>query len=692
MKLLATIFLLATTLNLFAQTDTTSFPTPTEDLLEGYSQGQDEDGSFDYNDLFDRLAHLRRRPLDLNQASATDLADFPFLTDLQRNAVPEYRSKYGNLISIYELQAVPGYDVPTIKLLLPFVMVDEPNFFGKERPTLSSNRQQVILRWSRQLEDKAGFSVPASDTAASRYPGSPDQLYFRYKFTRGDRISAGITAEKDAGEEFFKGSNRKGFDFYSAHFFLKDPVRRVKSLALGDYAVMMGQGLLVYQGFAPRKSALSTLVSRSGKPLRPFSSVSEYDFYRGAAAVFDLGKKLELLTFASTRQRDANLAAEADTLSGEPDIAFATSLQTSGLHRTANELADRGAIQQNSAGASLKYHNRRLQLSLNGLYEHLDKPLQRTSAVYNRYYFNGQSLLNFSVDYGYSLRNFYVFGETARSQNGAVSTVNGVVAALDRRVDLALVHRHFARDYQSLNAKPFAESSGGLNERGTYLGLQVQPTNRWRMNAYFDQWRHDWAKFGVDGPSQGSEWLARATFTQKRKLEFYVQLRSEKKEVNLPDNETKLDQLATRHNLQGRLNLSLKLHPAVEWRSRIDFGSSETAGVKLKGIAMFQELIFKPMGSPFTASTRFAIFSTEDYAVRFYSFERDVLNDFSIPAYYGRGSRFYVNLGYRLSSQIRLEARYASTFYPNLTEIGSGLEATPGQRRSEVKLQLRGEF
>lgn len=683
-------FLCFATISLSAQTDSLALPSPTEDLLEGYSQGQDEDASFDYTDLFDRLAHLRRRPLDLNHATATDLADFPFLTDLQRSALPEYRSQYGNLVSIFELQAVPGYDVATIKQMLPFVTVIEPGIMNQPVATISNTRQQVILRWSRQLEDKAGYQVPADDSTASRYPGSPDQLYFRYRFTKGDRISAGITAEKDAGEEFFTGSNKKGFDFYSAHIFIKNPVRRVKSLALGDYAVAMGQGLLIYQGFAPRKSALSTLVSRSGKTLRPFTSVSEYDFFRGAAAIFDLGRKLELLAFASTRKRDANLDTEDDF--EDPDATFATSLQTSGLHRTANELADRGAIQQNSAGASLKYRGRKLQVGANALYEHLDKPLQRSPALYNRYYFNGQTLLNLSLDYGFALRNVFFFGETARSRNGAIATVNGFVAALDRRVDVAIVHRNFARDYQSLNAKPFAETSGGLNERGTYFGLQVQPTKRWRLNAYYDQWHHDWLRFGVDAPSQGNEWLGRVTFIQKRKLEAYAQLRSEKKEENYSGEPTVVDRLTVRHNLQGRLHLSLKLAPAVEWRSRLDLGTSESSGKTVKGMALFQELIIRPIGSPFTASTRFAVFSTGGYDVRFYAFERDVLNDFSIPAYYDRGSRFYVNLGYRLSRQIRLELRYATTYYPNVDSIGTGLEATAGNQKSELKVQVRGEF
>ena len=145
----------------------------------------------------------------------------------------------------------------------------------------------------------------------------------------------------------------------------------------------------------------------------------------------------------SSRQRDANL--DTDDENEDPDANLATSLQTSGLHRTDSELDDRGAIRQNSAGASLKYRGSRLQLGANALYENLDKPLQRTPALYNRYYFSGQTLLNLSLDYGYSLRNVYFFGETARSKNGALATVNGLVAALDRRVDVAVLLRNVGK-------------------------------------------------------------------------------------------------------------------------------------------------------------------------------------------------------------------------------------------------------
>ncbi len=55
--------------------------------------------------------------------------------------------------------------------------------------------------------------------------------------------------EKDAGEEFFTGSNKQGFDYYSGHFYLKNISQNVHSVALGDFQVYFGQGLTIWGGF-----------------------------------------------------------------------------------------------------------------------------------------------------------------------------------------------------------------------------------------------------------------------------------------------------------------------------------------------------------------------------------------------------------------------------------------------------------
>ncbi|MEZ4961631.1 MAG: helix-hairpin-helix domain-containing protein [Saprospiraceae bacterium] len=667
-----------------------------EDLLENFLQEQEEDTEFDYNDLFDDLDYLRRRPLDLNRATDADLDVFLFLNELQKNALLRYREEVGDLISIYELQAIPEFDLVTIKRMLPFVKVNEPGLLGFSKDYyIDEGKSEVLLRWSRILEDQKGYSVPDEATTSSRYLGSPDRLYLRYRYRLRNRISIGVTAEKDGGETFFRGSNKQGFDFYSAHLFFRDVNKHIKAIALGDFSVAMGQGLIIYQGFATRKSVFATTIKRSGRTLRQYSSVNEFDFFRGAGATFAFGKNWEFTAFGSHRARDANLDAVAiDTLESPDELGaqFATSLQISGLHRTQAEIDDENAIRQTSAGGVLKYSQRRWHIALNGLYEHLDKPLQRSPALYNQFYFNGTNLANLSADYAFTFRNYHFFGETALSDNGALATLNGLLIGLDRRVDLALFYRNFPRDYQSLNPKPLAETTGARNEQGFYVGISMEPARQWRLNGYFDLWKHPWLRFGVDAPSNGYEWLVRLTFVQRKKMEAYVQVKHEVKEENSNVETGKTDPLVNRAITQARIHLSYKLSKTLEWRSRFDFGYYEKDGEKLKGISLFQDIIYKPLGFPVSFSTRFAIFDTDGYAIRFYSYENDVLNQFSVPAYYDRGNRFYLTAKYRINRNLTLEGRYARTVYPNVESIGTGLDEIRGDTRSEVKAQLRLSF
>ena len=78
----------------------------------------------------------------------------------------------------------------------------------------------------------------------------------------------GLTAEKDAGEPFFCKYNKKGYDFYSAYFFLQD-VKKLKSLAIGNYRVSFGYGLVINTGgFSFGKSgSLGTMNGLGGELL-----------------------------------------------------------------------------------------------------------------------------------------------------------------------------------------------------------------------------------------------------------------------------------------------------------------------------------------------------------------------------------------------------------------------------------------
>ncbi len=655
--------------------------TPTEQVIEDVIAQEAEDGgTFNFDDVFARLETYERHPLDLNRATADELTELLLLSPVQVDRLLAYRERMDGLLSVYELQAVPGLDLETIRRLLPYVRVGGglDDISVPLGTLLKEGTREVFVRTTARLEPARGYGDP--DPA---YAGDPTRRYFRYRQRYGSQLSLGVVAEKDPGEPFFRGANRRrGFDFYSAHFFLRKLNRRVRAVALGDFTVSFGQGLILFTGFGFGKSSLTTSVARRAPTLRPYASVSEFSFMRGAGTTLAFGDHLELTVFGSRKRRTANVSADSLSVS---------SLGLSGLHRTANEVADRNAIAQSSYGGSLQYRPlRHLELGLHFLGEHLSLPLQPRPAPYNRFYFRGTDLQNVSLDYRYRYRNFSFFGEVAGAMSsGGKAMLHGLQLGLDRYADLAVVYRKYDRDYQALSAQPFGEASGGRNEAGIYLGLELRPAPRWRINAYYDIWQHPWLRFTIDAPSSGHEYRLRITYAVKRKLDAYVELRGETKGYGLPATEdARLDAVGDRTRFQARLHAGYHLTPALEWRSRIDLGytDDQRRGLQRGGL-LLQDLHYRPLAA-LSFSARVAVFATDGYDVRFYEYENGLTYNAFVLPYFGQGARSYLLLRYKALRGLTLEARIAQTRSFDGSTFGSGLEATDARRRTEIGGQL----
>ncbi|MCB0558792.1 MAG: helix-hairpin-helix domain-containing protein [Lewinellaceae bacterium] len=669
-------------------------PDAPQQVIEDFLQNTESEGDFDFNTVFEDLEYYLRRPLNLNEAGEEDLQNLQLLSDIQILELLNYRRTAGDLISIYELQAIPSFDLQTIRRLLPYVTVDKGiDDYQLSIPRMMAEGQnELYLRWSRIVEEQKGYSPLEEGQTAQRYLGDPNQFYLRYKHSYSNKLSYGLTAEKDRGEEFFTGSNKQGFDFYSAHLFIKDYNRTIKAIAIGDYAVSFGQGLILYSGFGAGKSSYVMNIKRTARVLRPYTSVNESNFQRGAAATLGFGEHLEVTALASYRRRDGNVL-EPDTLDVEESIRQISSLGIAGLHRTDSEIADERALGQTTFGGRLRWKGDRGHIALNGLYEQIDADLTLRDQPYNRFYFSGDRLFNASLDYSFTFQNYNFFGETAMSDNGAIATLNGLLMGLDRKVDLAVLVRHFPRDYQALFPTPFAETTGARNETGAYLGLEVRPHRYWKLSAYFDAWKHPWLRFDADAPSRGYEYRARLTYFRKRNLEVYLEVRDETKERNIDKIEGKNNFTLPTRVFQTRLHLAKKVNKALELRSRIDVGFSENEiNTTQRGFVIYQDVIFKPIGFPLSFTTRFALFDTDGFQARYYSFENNLLYAFSIPAYYNRGTRFYINLRYKGIRNLTLEARLAQTYWRNQDSIGSGLEEVAGPRRTELGAQVKYRF
>ena len=114
-------------------------------------------------------------------------------------------------------------------------------------------------------------------SGSAKYLGSPQNLLLKFQYNYGRLLQFGWLAEKDAGEQWMFA---KGLDFFSFHFFARD-LGPIKKLALGDFQVNMGQGLIQWQGMSIKKSANVLFVKKQEEVIRPYRSAGEINFHRG---------------------------------------------------------------------------------------------------------------------------------------------------------------------------------------------------------------------------------------------------------------------------------------------------------------------------------------------------------------------------------------------------------------------------
>jgi hypothetical protein len=654
-------------------------PVTTEQQLENLTdaeQAETEDDSY-----LQQLEYFRKNPINLNTADANELKDLRMLTDLQIENLVSYRRLFGKLISVYELQAVPAWDIMTIKKIVPFITVTTNVTLTKQLGSwFNDGEHSLLFRLTQVLEKAKGFD---NASAGTKYLGSPQRLFFRYRYSYKNLLQYGIVADKDAGEQFFKGAQSKGFDFYSFHLFARKQ-GLVQALAIGDFTVNMGQGLIQWQSLAFKKSADVLGVKRQSPVLRPYNSAGEFYFHRGAGITIKKGR-VEATAFASVRKLSANFAADA--VNNED---FVSSFLNSGYHRTASENEDRNKLTQTSFGGNLIYRGNRWHVGVNGVYYQFSKPVQKRDEPYNLYAVNGKVWHNLSADYSYTYRNFHFFGEAAVAKNSGKAFVNGLLVSVDPRVDISFVQRTISASFQAVYGNAFTENTFPTNETGFYSGISIRPADGWKLDAYADIFKFPWLKYLVDAPSRGTDFLAQLSYTPNRQLEIYTRFRTESKQANQSGNISTTNFLVNLPRQSWRTQFGYKLNSVFSLRNRVEILWYDKRGTNREtGFLAYNDIICRPLLQPFSGVLRLQYFETDDYNSRIYAYENDLLYSYSIPAFFDKGYRYYLLLNYNLDKKLTFWLRFAQTIYPEKKLIGSGLDEISGRRKTELKAQIR---
>lgn len=679
------LFALGISIDAKSQEITGEPPEVIQQQLENFTEAN-EDVETEDDSYLQEMHHFLKQPVNLNYADAGVLEQLKILSPIQIENLISYRKLLGVFLNIYELQAVPGWDLDIINRIRPYATV------AQKTPVLQSlqkrfqnGERSLLIRAQQGLEKSKGYLLNP-DSVKNYYSGSPQKILLRYKYRSGDLLQYGFTAEKDAGEQFFKGGQKKGFDFYSVHFFARN-LGIIKSLALGDFAVNMGQGLTQWQSLAFNKGANIINAVRQSDVLQPYNSAGEINFNRGAAITLQK-KNWETTGFISYRKLDAGF--DADTLSYQD---YVSSLRTSGYHRTANETAGKGSQGAISFGGNVSYSGEKFHLGVNAVHYNFDHTITKPGYLYNMYALSGKQSGNYSLDYHFTHNNMYFFGEMAADEDFDKALVSGLLINTDSKAALSFLYRNISKGYQSLYGNSFTENTHPTNESGFYSSIAITPSDFLKINAYADFYHFPWLKYRTDAPTSGNDYMVQLIFQPGKSIELSSRFQYQNKPINYNPDDLYMNPVVGRPKQGWRTQLNYKVNKIVTLRSRVEINWFDKHGKEPQnGFLIFTDVIYKPFSKPFSGNIRLSYFETDDYESRIYSFENDVLYGYSIPAFFGKGYRYYLNARYKLNKKFSLWAKFAQTIYVDQNEIGSGLDLIKGNKKSEIKLEMKYDF
>lgn len=666
-RLFITMFaaLSGTVATVFSQTsDETEWENVLETLLsdEDLSSDAREELSFMYESMHES-------PLNINTATREELSQLPFLTFKQIEDIHAYIYMHGPMLSLGELQLTGSLDYETRKLLRLFVYAgDVPVKRQKLRlaEVLRDGHNEIVGRMDIPLYLRDGYRYHSPEEL-ERYPnraylGNRLSHSIRYSFNWHNRIRFGISADKDAGEPFFK-RNCTGYDFWSPYLYVKD-IGIIKELAIGNFKVQFGYGLLLGGGFSIGKSMALSSIDRNNQGLKPHFSTQEYGFLRGAGV--GLGRRHTTFTLlAAYTPIDATL--KGDTVIG--------SFKEDGYHRTELEWSKKNNTNLKTLAANVRYSYRGLRYGVTFLAEKLSLPYKEQS-----------SFMGFSTDFSLH-RPRYALAAEFSVLDGNVAVLASQTFRFQNGWTMNSVFRSYSPDYMSLHTNAMAEGSV-QNEIGLLMGLTHDSRNL-KMSGYIDLFMHPEPKYGTSERSNGMDLRAEADWKLGRRDNLYATARFKSKQKDcsytgqLEYCITGRYRLRWTHNCRNGAELKTQLYYA-----RYDFIAEPISN----GWTLTQSYSKSFLNDCLDIDVTAAAFYTDTYDSRISVYESGLRYSYNFISLYGKGTRIAATIRCNLGRGLQLSLKAGGICYLDRDEISSAQQRIASNHKEDISVQFISKF
>ena len=592
-------------------------------------------------ELLERMEAIQRNAKpNLNDLSYEAAVNNLQLSDYQYYQLQLYIEEYGQLYSLYEIPAIDGFSKSDMQLLAERAVVKPP---PPNRPTfkqlLKEGKNVLWVRYGQVLERQAGYDT----SRANHYDGSPAHVQFRYDYSIRNHFGFRIAGEKDAGEAFFRGEQKQGFDHYSGSLYVKN-LRWLKCAVVGDYRLNFGQGLVLGSSMMSGRGSGVSAARRFGDGIRPVATTNESTLFRGGA-----------VTLGNSNWSGSVFAGR---ITEDHSTAFG------------------GAISHRRARFSIG-----LQLIGFGSFADTASWQQRWQALFH------PDRLNAGLSYRTVVGKALLFGEAAVDEKGHPALLQAALFPVSPVFRVAAMLRYYATGYQSPMGRGFRASSGDCGEFGTYLTGHLVLSRKVEADIFFDYYRLLWLSYRTDSPVPGMDAgiSVNCNLSRKSSLTARYQWRSRPKNESEDMYMHRLDEQC-RHRFRLQWNCVPISMLKTKTEVSMVFNKSSTDNRWRKGILMYQDLACNFPKPQLSLHLRIAYFDTDSYDERLYAYENDVYYAFTVGSYYYQGMRACLLLRYKVQ-RFSVWVRLSRTHYLIKNDVSSGLTHIDKPHKTELKVQ-----
>lgn len=597
---------------------------------------------------------------DVNAAGLSELLRVPFLDPAAAVRIVARRDVLGPASSLDELVArgcISREALPAVRPYLVARHVVHPPIPATVTPEAPADTAASApgtagspVSWELRLRATAQERWDAAWGARGAVNGTG--TFARLRVSYGDRLDLSVACEKDAGESGLA-------DHSVVSLVWRDVAEAAEdgpafTVGAGDFVGSWGQGLLLRSGGFPSEAAYP----RRRDSVRRYDGAGEGTARRGVFVTASRGR-------ACVRAVLARSALDASI--GEDGLA--TSIRSTGYHRTEGEREGASSLDESLAGARVTFERSEgLELSASVLRFGYSPGLGPGDPVRQRFGFSGEDLTAGGFDVRTSVGELRAGCEVAATSAGGVAAL--AAARLERgNSRLNAGAAYLSRDYWAPLGGGVPGFSGGSNGAVGWLRAEYRSGADWKVWAATRIARRPWRSYYSELPNGSSSVTVGCEFRSRRDWRIAVESRVRSR------TDSEGDPPATADGIVRRTSVSLRTMGSVPvvvsaWRvtslsDGLEEGSSLAVALRVSG------------GLTDTCSYTAGLtsMSSRGNTPPFVQYEPRLPGEFGLASLNGEGARWYIRIQMGLPAGWGLSARLSGGPERGQTQFGLGLDA-----------------